>query len=191
MNDSMPNFWTNSCVNKDYNLVFNNKTKSSFKVNVKFSSNPDESHTFTINGKEYKVSLDQLNHLKRTYQCDVNGHRVKLSYFQDTETEFYNCFLKDRIYEFKIEEPKYVKELRGSRSSEASSNDAMSPMPGLVDKINVKVGDSVKKGDPLCVMIAMKMEYVIKASRDGVVKSVNCNVGQNVKKSTKLIVLSD
>jgi len=191
MNDSMPNFWTNSCIVKDYNLVFNNKSKSSFKVNVKFPSNPSESHIFTINGKKFTVNIDQLNHLKRTYQCDVNGHRVKLSYFQDTETEFYNCFLKDRIYEFKIEEPKYMKELKGSGSSEASSNDAVSPMPGLVDKINVQIGDNVKKGDPLCVMIAMKMEYVIRASRDGVVKSVNCTVGQNVKKSTKLVVLGD
>ncbi len=64
-------------------------------------------------------------------------------------------------------------------------------MPGIVDKINVKVGDLVKKGDPLCVMIAMKMEYVIKSAKDGVVKSVNCQVGQSVKKGARLVLLDD
>ncbi len=134
------------------------------------------------------IDLDKSN---RVYQCEVNGHRLKLSYFKDAETNMFNCFLNDTIYEFQIEEPKYLRELQGSQGSHADSNDAVAPMPGLVDKINVKPGDQVKKGDPLCVMIAMKMEYVIRSSRDGVVKSVHCSVGQNVKKSTKLIVLSD
>lgn len=85
-----------------------------------------------------------------------------------------------------------MRELSGSGASTgASRGDAVAPMPGIVDKINVKEGDVVKAGDPLCVMIAMKMEYVIKASRDGVVKSVNCSVGQSVKKSTKLVVLDN
>lgn len=191
VNGSVSNFWTNSCVEKEYNIVFNNQAKSTFKVKVKFPTKPNESHIFQLNGKEFSVNLAHHDPTNRVYQCDVNGHRLKLSYFQDTETRFFNCFMKDQIYEFKIADPKYMKELDGSSGAGSSSDDAVSPMPGLVDKINVSVGDSVKKGDPLCVMIAMKMEYVIKASRDGVVKSVNCKVGQNVKKSTKLIVLED
>lgn len=59
----------------------------------------------------------------------------------------------------------------------------------MVDKINVKPGDVIKKGDSLVVMIAMKMEYVIKASRSGTVKTVNCISGQNVNKGVKLISL--
>lgn len=35
---------------------------------------------------------------------------------------------------------------------------AVSPMPGVVDKVFVKVGDTVTAGDPLLVIIAMKME---------------------------------
>lgn len=189
MNEMMPNFWTNSSIEKQYKLVFNNEAKSNFKVDVQFPSNLEESHTFKINGKDFNVSLSKLEKQDRVYQCDVNGHRLKLSYFYDNETQLFNCFLNDKIYEFKIEDPKYIKELKGSSGSSASSDDAVAPMPGIIDKLNVKVGDTVKKGDPLCVMIAMKMEYVIKASRDGVIKNINCSVGQNVKKATKLIVL--
>ena len=49
---------------------------------------------------------------------------------------------------------------------EAASDDvdlkARSPMPGVIDRVNVSVGDVVKAGQALVVMIAMKMEYVLK-----------------------------
>jgi 3-methylcrotonyl-CoA carboxylase alpha subunit len=95
------------------------------------------------------------------------------------------------MYEFKLEDAKYEKEL-GTGSVDASDvNSALAPMPGVVDRINVKVGDRIKKGDPLVVMIAMKMEYVIRANRDGQVKLLNCTVGQNVKKAHHLVTLCD
>ncbi len=96
------------------------------------------------------------------------------------------------MHEFHVEEPAFIKQLTGE--STLQHHDALeyfSPMPGVVDKINVKVGDVIKKGDSLLVMIAMKMEYVIKASRSGIVKTVHCNNGQNVKKGAKLVTLDD
>jgi hypothetical protein len=53
------------------------------------------------------------------------------------------------------------------------------------------IGDKVKNGYPLIVMIDMKMEYVIRANKDGIVKSINCSMGQNVKKSFRLLTLND
>lgn len=65
---------------------------------------------------------------------------------------------------------------------------AKSPMPGVLDKMFVKVGDVVKKGDSLFVIIAMKMEYVVKAAKDGVVEEVaKFNVGDSIAKNTELV----
>ncbi|VDK52110.1 unnamed protein product [Cylicostephanus goldi] len=36
------------------------------------------------------------------------------------------------------------------------------PMPGIIEKVLVKAGDEVRQGDPLVVMTAMKMEYIIR-----------------------------
>ena len=54
-------------------------------------------------------------------------------------------------------------------------------------KVNVKDGDTVKAGDPLVVMIAMKMEYVIRSPKDGVVAKVLHRVGDFVAKDTPLV----
>ena len=54
-------------------------------------------------------------------------------------------------------------------------------------KVNVKDGDTVKAGDPLVVMIAMKMEYVIRSPKDGVVSKVLHRVGDFVAKDTPLV----
>jgi biotin carboxyl carrier protein len=53
-------------------------------------------------------------------------------------------------------------------------------MPGSVIRINVKVGDSVRSGDPLLVLEAMKMEVEVKAPVDGTVTAVGVNVGDQV-----------
>ncbi len=70
------------------------------------------------------------------------------------------------------------------------SNNIKAPMPGMVLQINVKEGDAIKKGDPLIVLEAMKMENIIKADGDGVVKRIGVSVKQAVEKNTLLIELA-
>jgi biotin carboxyl carrier protein len=48
--------------------------------------------------------------------------------------------------------------------------------------MKVKVGDEVKKGDVLLILVAMKMENAIKAVGDGIVKSIKTNTGDSVEK---------
>ena len=59
-------------------------------------------------------------------------------------------------FQFTVPTPKFVNEL--SKESGVKEGAAVSPMPGVVDKVFVKVGDTVAAGDPLLVIIAMKME---------------------------------
>ena len=63
------------------------------------------------------------------------------------------------------------------------------PMPGVVLKILAKAGDVVKKGAPLIVLEAMKMEHVITAPRDAVVEAMNCYEGELVQPGVELVKL--
>ena len=64
-----------------------------------------------------------------------------------------------------------------------------SPMPGTILAVNVAAGQSVKKGDVLMVLEAMKMENEIMCPRDGVVSSVQAAKGAAVESGTLLCVL--
>lgn len=64
------------------------------------------------------------------------------------------------------------------------------PMPGVVLKIIVKVGDVVTKGAPLLILEAMKMEHQITAPRDGTVAAIQCKEGEMVQPGLDLVTLA-
>ncbi len=64
-----------------------------------------------------------------------------------------------------------------------------SPMPGRVIGIKVAVGDSVKSGQGIIVVEAMKMENELQASRAGKVISLKVKVGDTVESGQELVVI--
>jgi 3-methylcrotonyl-CoA carboxylase alpha subunit len=67
----------------------------------------------------------------------------------------------------------------------------VSPMPGKVVKINVAEGQSVKKGEILLVIEAMKMENNIISPREGKIERINVKVGEMVNGSRELAVIKE
>jgi pyruvate carboxylase subunit B len=63
------------------------------------------------------------------------------------------------------------------------------PMPGMVIRYEAKEGDSVKEGDVLMVLEAMKMENSILSPATGIVKQICCKDGQSVQKGDVLAVI--
>ncbi|MGN6465132.1 MAG: biotin/lipoyl-containing protein, partial [Rhizobiaceae bacterium] len=74
------------------------------------------------------------------------------------------------------------------RDAEAAAGSASlrAPMPGLVKIVRAAAGDTVKKGQPLLVLEAMKMEHTIAASHDGVVAEI-AGEGDQVTDGTVLV----
>jgi biotin carboxyl carrier protein len=69
-------------------------------------------------------------------------------------------------------------------------NEVKAPMPGLIVDIKVAAGQAVKKGEPILILEAMKMENIIKSPNDGVVKAIKVNCRDNVEKNQVLIQFS-
>jgi biotin carboxyl carrier protein len=74
-----------------------------------------------------------------------------------------------------------------SNANTTKVNDLKAPMPGLIVDVKVQVGDSVKKGDTVLILEAMKMENVLKSAGDGKVKAIKVSAKQNVEKNQVLI----
>lgn len=64
----------------------------------------------------------------------------------------------------------------------------LSFIPGTITSIDVKAGDSVKKGDKLLMFNAMKMENTLYAPQDGVIDQVCVSVDQAVPKGVVLVM---
>lgn len=72
----------------------------------------------------------------------------------------------------------------------AGMNKVIAPMPGTILDVKVSVGQSVKKGDVVCVLEAMKMENDIPAPCDGVITSINVQKGSTVAANDVLVSLN-
>ena len=84
------------------------------------------------------------------------------------------------------EQARMMKNMGFDRNA-AKVKEIKAPMPGLVINVLVKPGDQVKKGDPILVLEAMKMENVIKAPGDAVVSAVPAEKGRAVEKGQLLV----
>jgi biotin carboxyl carrier protein len=64
------------------------------------------------------------------------------------------------------------------------------PMPATVIKVRVRPGDTVKKGDTIVILEAMKMELPVRSPADATVAAVHCREGQLVQPDAVLVELS-
>ncbi|MEF9864328.1 MAG: biotin/lipoyl-containing protein [Christensenellaceae bacterium] len=71
----------------------------------------------------------------------------------------------------------------------AGDEQVTSPMPGTILRVDVAVGQSVKAGDILVILEAMKMENEIMAPCDGTIKTVGVAKGANVNTGDLLAVI--
>ena len=69
----------------------------------------------------------------------------------------------------------------------AAAGDITSPLPGTILKVNVSAGQSVKAGDVLMILEAMKMENEIMAPADGTVTAVHVAQGATVQSGDPLV----
>jgi acetyl/propionyl-CoA carboxylase alpha subunit len=120
--------------------------------------------------KSYEVSVVKADFEDKNFEIVINGH----SYQLEAQDQF------DLL----------LKELGMENLNASAINNLKAPMPGLVLSIEVEEGQEIKKGDPLVVLEAMKMENVLKAAQDATVKSISAKKGAAVEKNQMLIEFS-
>ncbi|MCL1859741.1 MAG: biotin/lipoyl-binding protein [Oscillospiraceae bacterium] len=124
----------------------------------------------TVNGKTYEVQVEETGEKPSVNPIPVPKSAPKVAPMPNPAT------------------PK--PEVKPVSSGAAGKTVIKSPMPGVIVKVNVNTGDTVKSGTVLCVLEAMKMENEIMASENGVVVSVNTSKGANVNTGDILLTIN-
>ena len=87
------------------------------------------------------------------------------------------------------ERTRSIRDITAESSKSSGPAPVVAPMPGLIVRVNVAVGDEVQAGQGLVVMEAMKMENELRATAPGRVKSITAAPGTAVEKGTVLVEL--
>lgn len=131
---------------------------------------PNASYTIIADNKSYTASVVAVDRAKKTLSLSVNNN----------------------IYDIQIQEP--IDILLSKMGLDISKMQKIepikAPMPGLILKILVTEGQAIKKGEPVLILEAMKMENVFKAPNDATVKAIKITERQAVEKGEILIELA-
>jgi biotin carboxyl carrier protein len=107
----------------------------------------------------------------------------------DKENKTVTVKINSRVYSVALKD-KYdllLDKLGMSKTAGNRVNSIKAPMPGLIIDLKIKPGDTVKPGDPLLILEAMKMENILKSPGEGLIKNVKVKKGENVEKGQVLI----
>lgn len=83
-----------------------------------------------------------------------------------------------------------LRAVAGTATRSASEGELVSPMPGRVRQVCVRVGDRIARGQVVLVLEAMKMEHAIRSPRDGVVASIAYKEGDLVEAGVRLVEIT-
>jgi len=142
---------------------------------------------FTIGSEKIAVHSTMLS--EKEMSLLVNGKSYRVAFCRNGSVV--NLIVDGQLMEVIVESERdaLLKRYGGSSSTKGSKEKVFAPMPALVVKVEVNVGDLITAGQGLIILEAMKMENEIKSPQAGKVKSILVKKGNTVEKGTLLLEL--
>ncbi len=158
-----------------------------FQVNI-----PGYSRTrffFEIGGKSYQATLGSCS--AHSVEFTINHHNY-IAYVSEDQDDLASLTVSGHT--FRLKRPDLLTESVTASAFDLTGHDnnqVTSPMPGKVIKILVQAGDTVRKGDVVMIIEAMKMENQVVSPREAVVREVFVSVNDRVESSKVLVEFED
>jgi len=141
-----------------------------------------------VNGEVLKWDWIQISDRHFHVLCEQKSYRVELLK-ADRSTKTFQFKINNQVQTVTLKDKfdLLLEKMGMANGAAAKINNIKAPMPGLVIDLKVKAGDTVKTGDPLLILEAMKMENILKSPGEGVIKNVKTKKGDSVEKGQVLI----
>ena len=137
---------------------------------------------YIINGNNYNVTVNKVE--DTTAEVEVNGIPYKVFMDKPVKKQVVTVTRPAQAFNTATGVAPVVTRLATNQTGGA----IRSPLPGVIISIHCKIGESVKKGQKLLVLEAMKMENTIPSDRDGVVAEIKVNNGESVLEGADLVI---
>ncbi|MER3523097.1 MAG: hypothetical protein C4326_03295 [Ignavibacteria bacterium] len=140
-----------------------------------------------IDGSPFLYQLEQLD--ERSFVILIDGRSRRLVVARSAEG--YDVLVDGKRVDVSVESERarLLKQFGGKRHAAHTRMDIHAPMPALVVRVEVEVGQDVKPGQGLMILEAMKMENELRAHAEARVKEIFVNKGQAVEKGELLMSL--
>jgi len=152
-----------------------------------------------VNGKPVEVTLEKEPEFKKPFIIKVHGKPYLVELTRIDRQAPFSVKVNNTL--LKVELKSTVKKMLVTPTSQASvvvqrptkkiSEEGVitAPMAGKIISVKVKKGDTVKSGDVLCTLEAMKMENEVTAPKNGIILEVTIQEGKTVNADDILIVI--
>ncbi len=141
----------------------------------------------SLDSKEFEVDITMLREGVYSILRDGKSYNAELAHSEDRKSYQVNTVTSTHSVQIVDAKAKYLRMKRGG--DDRQDNKIVSPMPGKVVSIPVKVGAELKAGDTVVVIEAMKMQNNYKVASDCSVKEILINEGDAVQSDQILISL--
>lgn len=142
---------------------------------------------FTINGNKYETEVLHIE--DNVAEIEVNGTKYYVEVDKDIKPVKTPKLVRAAAVPSTDMHPSTAK--TSSPSAPKGAGSIKSPLPGVILDVMVKEGDTVKMGQRLLVLEAMKMENNIEADKAGVVTSILKQKGDSVMEGDVLIIIGE
>ena len=134
-------------------------------------------YKYKINGNTYKVTIGDID--ENIAHVEVNGTPYKVEMEKAPKVV---------VKPVARPAPAPTPVVKPAAPSTGKSG-VKSPLPGVILDIKVNVGDTVKKGQTIIILEAMKMENNINADKDGKITAINVSKGDSVLEGNDLVII--
>lgn len=153
-------------------------------------------YKYTINGAQFDVTIDSIVGSKAKvevngipFEVEMQGSSLVEEALPTVSTEAAAAPAAPAAAPAAEPAAEPAAPAAAAKSGPGAGAPVKAPLPGVVTKILVKEGQSVKKGETVLVLEAMKMENNITAEADGTVTGICVSAGDSVMEGTTLITI--
>ena len=162
------------------NVTYQHSIRLNFinqNIQIKFSA-AEHGFNAEFNSQQYHITGQLTDH--HTANIQIGGIQQKLAFNRGLQG--ITLFNAGQSYKFS-----YLRQDYNQTDSQSEQGHLKAPMPGVVTQLLVGANHTVKKDDVLLTLEAMKMEYTIRAPKDGVILDAYFQVGDQVKAGDELV----